>query len=115
MKLNNNFAERRTSPRVNTALPINIKTEDFDIAASTQNISRSGAYCEVKKYIAPMTKLGIIMVIKDKNRELKIKCRGVVVRTEEKNDKYNIAIYFNDIADSEKEKITKYVENLLTV
>lgn len=116
----NRIQERRDHPRIETVLPLNIKTADFDIATSTKNISCVGAYCEVDKYLAPMTKLDIVLVLNDRNKNTKVKCQGVVVRSEpqeynEKQEKYNIAIYFNYITDPEKQKITKFIKNTLCI
>ena len=105
MRLNNNsIAERRSYPRVDTVLPLGIKAGDFDIVTSTENISCVGAYCRVDKYLAPLTKLDIVLALNSRNKNTKVKCRGVVVRTEPDTSLrtkggYNIAIYFNGISE----------------
>ena len=116
MKLNRED-ERRSHPRVETTLPLRIKSSEFDIVTSTKNISCVGAYCQVDRYLAPLTKLDIALVLNHQNNSdnntnsIKVRCRGVVVRTEHKVDKYNIAIFFNDISESEKEKINTFVKD----
>ena len=114
--------ERRQHLRIDKVLPLRIKTKQFDIATSTQNISCVGAYCKVDKYLDPMTKLNISMVLNNHNtssklrneRDIKIKCKGVVVRSEHQDNHYNIAIFFNDIRQSEKDKINKFIKNILS-
>lgn len=116
MKLNRED-ERRSHPRVETTLPLRIKSSEFDIVTSTKNISCVGAYCQVDRYLAPLTKLDIALVLSHQNNSdnntnsIKVRCRGVVVRTEPSLDKYNIAIFFNDISEPEKEKINAFVKD----
>jgi len=110
--------ERRRHLRIKKQLPLKIKGRDFDYVTETINISRSGAYCHIDKYIEPMTKLGIIILLplKEKNRTAmkKVHCHGVVVRTEEsKKGGYNIAIFFNEISGPDSQKIGKYVEDYI--
>lgn len=114
----NRETERRSHPRIKTCLPLRITTPEFDIVTSTEDVSCLGAYCQVDKYLAPMTKLDIALVLNNQQggaNNTKVRCRGVVVRTEPEEDKYSIAIFFNDIAEPEKEKINKFVKNLLHI
>lgn len=121
MSQNNRDVERRSSIRVESVLPLRIKTPDFDIVTSTRNISSVGAYCQADKYVAPMTKLDITLILNHNYAQgpevtaTKVKCRGVVVRTEQNENKYNLAVFFNDIAESEKEKINKFIKGLLSL
>lgn len=121
MNQNNSRQERRSSIRVESILPLRIKTPDFDIVTSTRNISSVGAYCQTDKYVAPMTKLDITLILNHNYTQgsdgmgTKVKCRGVVVRTEQNENKYNIAVFFNDIAESEKEKINKFIRGLFSL
>ena len=92
--------ERRTHPRLDQNIPLKIFHEDGDIVTQTANISRSGAYCQVSKYIAPMTKLKINFLLPvKKNGKItskKISCQGAVVRIEQipGAGEYNLAIFF---------------------
>ncbi len=113
--------ERRQHPRVNFNLPIKISDTSRDLVTETKNVSASGAYCVVNKDIGLMTKLEIIILIplkKNNKKNLKkITCGGVVVRRDYiKNNgssKYNIAIYFNDIKDTDRKLLTSYVNSVL--
>ncbi|MBI4708159.1 MAG: PilZ domain-containing protein [Candidatus Omnitrophica bacterium] len=110
--------ERRKHPRVKKRLPLKLHDEVFDIVTQTENISCSGAYCEVNRFLAPMTKLNVVMLLpmehKGKKAVKKIECKGVVVRTEqpqltEGSQIYKIAIFFNQINKSDMKKIAEYV------
>ena len=54
-----NPQDRREHPRLLKNIPLKISGTDFDIVSETKNLSRSGAYCRVSKYLEPMTKLKI--------------------------------------------------------
>jgi hypothetical protein len=111
--------ERRKHPRVANNVPLKICREDGDIITETGNISRSGAYCKVSKYIEPMTKLKtyLLLPVKRGSRKTtkKISCEGVVVRTESVpgQDYYNVAIFFNDISQKDADIIADYVTTYL--
>lgn len=111
--------ERRKDPRLENNVPVKICQEDGDLVTETANISRSGAYCRVNKYIDAMTKLKIHLLLPlKKNGKIvtkKISCEGVVVRTEQVagSDYYNVAIFFNDISSRDAEHISEYVSSYL--
>ncbi|MFH1504395.1 MAG: PilZ domain-containing protein [Candidatus Omnitrophota bacterium] len=106
--------ERRVSPRANKILPIKLSDSEFDILTETKNISDSGAYCSVNKPLEHMTKLNAVILIpiqKNKKKVIKkINCGGVVVRLEHTNDSdecpYRVAIFFNDIKDSDRKMLS---------
>lgn len=112
-------AERRTYPRVTKKLPLKVKANSFDIAAETKNISSSGVYCQVNKYVELMTKVAIILLLplKLKNNKIvtrKLNCEGVVVRVEKSKDaegRFNLAIFFNNIKKADTAAITRYVNS----
>ena len=106
--------ERRRYPRIQKELPLKLTTDDYDLVTQTKNISCIGAYCAVDRYIAPLTKLSILLLLplQSKNRitTTKVQCKGVVVRTEQSLPAgFNIAIFFNEIGERDKKKIAKYV------
>jgi hypothetical protein len=112
--------ERRRDPRLENNIPVKICRDDGDLVTETQNISRSGAYCRVNQYIAPMTKLKIHLLVSvsksGKNVTKKISCEGVVVRAEPVpgDEGCRIAIFFSDMARRDGEYITDYVRTCLT-
>ncbi|MEW5895243.1 MAG: PilZ domain-containing protein [Candidatus Omnitrophota bacterium] len=111
--------ERRRHPRVKGNVPVKICGEEFDAVTEAKNLSRSGVLCKVDKYIDPMTKLKIQLLLSyKKNGKIltkKISCEGVIVRVEPAEDKenYNTAIYFNDIADKDANAIADYVHSMM--
>ena len=119
MNQNNSFEEKREHVRFDRNIPVKISGGDFDLVTETRNLSRSGAYCRVNKYIEPMTKLRIYLLLpfkkNDKIVTKKISCSGVIVRTESDpgNDHFNVAIYFNDVKNRDADYMAEYVNSLL--
>ncbi|MCA9399268.1 MAG: PilZ domain-containing protein [Candidatus Omnitrophica bacterium] len=107
--------ERRESPRLANNIPLKLIDETGDIVTESVNISRSGLYCRVNRYIEPMVKLKVNLLLpvrkNGKNSSRKIACEGVVVRIEEaqEQDHYNIAVFFNDITQRDAESIADYI------
>lgn len=109
----NNLTERRRSPRIEKEIALKIRADNCDIVTQTKNISSLGAYCTVNRYIPPLTKLAIVLMLplKEKDNSTQVQCRGVVVRTKNRHpDGFDIAIYFNEINKKNKEKIEKFVK-----
>jgi hypothetical protein len=115
------FVEKRRYPRVENNIPLKISTGDVDLVTETRNISCSGAYCWVNKFLEPMTKMAVTLLIPFKKAgkatTKKITCGGVVVRTENipDGDGFNTAIFFNDIHPRDTRFLADYVQNVLIV
>ena len=110
--------ERRQYPRVYCELPLKLAANGFDFATSTQNVSAVGAYCRINKYLPPFTKLAVRLSLPvnrgDQSDTLNVECKGVVVRSEdETSGGFNIAIFFNEIKDSQRQKIEQYISKSL--
>lgn len=110
--------ERRQQPRAKTELPLNIAANGYNFITNTQNISCLGAYCRLDKYIPPFTKIAVkINLPITSNCRLNnssVECKGVVVRTEDDNiGGFNIAIFFNEINDTQRKKISQYIKQFL--
>jgi len=112
--------ERRRHPRIKGNIPVKICGEEFDAVTETKNLSRSGAFCRVNKYIDPMTKLKIQLLLSYKRSgktiTKKVSCEGVIVRVEQRPDEqkgYNTAIYFNDISEKDANAIADYVHFMI--
>ena len=110
-------AERRQYPRIEQRLPLKIAANGYDFATATQNISCVGAYCRVTKYIPPFTRVMVTLdlpIISDNAKiDRIVECKGVIVRTEDKEGGFNIAIFFNAITESQRNKIAQYVSQFL--
>ena len=112
-------AERRRYARAPRSLAIKLEDREADFVTETKNISCIGAYCQIDNYLPILTKLKITLLV-PKSKSLKtakhITCEGTIVRVERSSDpleqnKYNIAIYFNQISKGDMKLIDSYVKN----
>lgn len=114
--------DRRKHTRIPTEIEITVKIPDkrkegldgFQ-QGETENLSLSGVYCKVNNFIPPLSRVEGLLVLPDvKKKSNNIHFIGVVVRSEPKKEikglsDYNIAIFFQDMLDSEQKKIQKYI------
>ena len=112
--------ERRRHFRLKHTVPVKISSHDVDIVTETVDLSCSGAFCRINKYIAPMTKLKVhlLLPVRKHNKIVtkRIHCDGVVVRAESASDgdHFYTAIFFNDIAPRDSQAINDFVESVLS-
>ena len=107
---------RRKDPRIAHRVPLHLTHEVEVTKTESENLSASGVYCTVKHYIPLMTKLKIRVALPTEHGS-HIDCRGVVVRieppVESKRATYNVAIFFNDLADDDRTRLAGYVQTHL--
>jgi hypothetical protein len=115
----NRGAERRRHLRLEHKVPVKISSGDLDIVTETKDLSCSGAFCRTTKFIAPMTKLKLNLLLplrrNGKIVDKRIHCEGVVVRTESATDGdyFHAAIFFSDIAPKDSQAIAEFVESMI--
>lgn len=112
-----NTKERRVYPRLAHKLPLNLAVNGYDFSTLSHNISSVGAYCHLDKYMPPFTKISVKLVLPDKEqvgKSMIVECKGVVVRTEdEASGGFNLAIFFNQIRNDQRRKISQYISQFL--
>src|SRR5260221_9021354 len=81
--------ERRTTARADAQLSMRVEGAPDDgaltqIVAESRNISSSGVYCTSSHYLAPLSKVGLTIVLptipRKRRSQRLLKCEGVVVR-----------------------------------
>jgi hypothetical protein len=111
--------ERRKFPRVkDEGLSLKLKLDDFDSITHTMNISSSGVYCKLDKELPLMSRVKIMLMIPDLAEENTIKdleVNGIVVRQHPVTidgiiKHYDIAIFFEDLSEKDKEIISGYIK-----
>lgn len=109
--------ERRINPRLDHQLPIDLGIGGYDFSTSTRNISCVGAYFHLDKYMPPFTKISVKLSLPGKGKVGKnsiVECKGVVVRSDdEANGGFNLAIFFNEMPDQQRKKISQYISKFL--
>ncbi|MDP6685656.1 MAG: PilZ domain-containing protein [Candidatus Omnitrophota bacterium] len=112
--------ERRKYKRSKKQLPLKIADKTFDIITETADISSSGIYCRVTRFLSVMSKIEVVILVPTKphgKQTKKIRCRGIVVRSEPiilkdtEKAHYNVAIFFSDMSDKDKEAVVAYVNS----
>ncbi|MBI2885366.1 MAG: PilZ domain-containing protein [Candidatus Omnitrophica bacterium] len=108
--------DRRRAPRLAEHLPLTLGDgpEGISVQTHTKNLSASGAYCTVNRFVRPMTKLKIKLDLPGAPA-VHIYCEGVVVRVEPPHEQagvseYHIAIFFSDLAERDRLLIAGYVQ-----
>jgi len=111
--------ERRRTPRVSTQIPLIISHESGTLEAKTENLSATGAYCTLKHYLAPMTKLQIRLELPGGSKPATVNCQGVVVRVHPPaptpKATYQLAIFFNELSDHGRSTLARYIRDRLPV
>ena len=111
--------DRRRAARVDTRLPLSLGDLAGELLTTTHNLSASGAYCTVRKFLAPMTKLQVRFELPGDHRPLSMECQGVVVRVEppepvSRRSTYRVAIFFNDLSERNRDELARFVQARLT-
>jgi len=83
------------------------------------NVSANGIYFASKSYIAPLTRVEIVLVLPDPSagqagRTREVVCEGVVVRTEPESpsegvSRYDIACFFTSINQTDRSHLESYI------
>lgn len=110
--------EKRLYPRLNQSLPLKIAANGFDFVTTTRNISCVGTYCHIDKYVPPFTRIMVKLTLPisglHKEADAQVECKGVIVRTEDElGGGFNIAVFFNEIKESQRQKISQYLSQFL--
>jgi len=100
---------------------VTVALSDATVALQTEtrNISASGFYCTLERFIPPMTKLQLEMELPSNARRHRIRCTGVVVRTEPtvanpEHGAFNVAVFFTDLAERDRASIAQFVRDRLS-
>ncbi|MCX5801205.1 MAG: PilZ domain-containing protein [Candidatus Eisenbacteria bacterium] len=123
MERNKSFIERRKSHRVEARVPLQLEEREQEVGgdiipAESANLSEGGVYCEVEKYLPPLTRVSLTLLLpafgEKHSKAQQIKAEAVVVRnipvkTGRKVIKYRIACAFTTISDEQREVVRDYI------
>jgi hypothetical protein len=110
--------ERRQAPRVAERVSVAITEAGEAVRTETTNLSTSGAYCTLERFIPPMTKLQLQFELPNGGRRVHVECTGVVVRVEPviatpEQGRYHVAIFFTDMTERNRSAIATFVRERL--
>jgi hypothetical protein len=113
--------DRRSHPRVEADIAGRLVTRTLShepVVVRGRNISCSGVYCHIDRYIAPFQKLHLSMIIPIRengrvHNEV-IQLEGVTVRVEPETEDpdvldYHVAIFFENLSKEDRNLISTYV------
>jgi hypothetical protein len=90
----------------------------------TINVSANGVYFASRGYIAPLTRVEIVLVLPEpggaaSGATREVSCEGVVVRTEPESpregvSRYDIACFFTSIDEADRTHLESYILSQLT-
>jgi hypothetical protein len=116
------FRERRKAPRVDAEFPVILEGGISEASGRTLNISSSGIYCEIPRYIEPLTRIRMELLIPTRaesdDEGVRVGFDGVVVRTEPELPStetvtYKIAVFFTSIPESSTKILNSFIEKHL--
>jgi hypothetical protein len=114
-------SERRQSPRASAELRVQLSDPTSrgtdSITVSTLNVSTGGVYVEVPRFIEPLTKLFLTMLVPGPTpgeEPVFVDTEAIVVRTAPDHesprvDRYEIACAFLNLADEHRDVINRYI------
>ena len=109
--------EQRVPARLQ--IQLTVSTGEEPEASSAINISANGVYFKSRRYLAPLTMLGLRIVLPgERGRRQALDVRGVVVRIEPEEpsadaDGYEVACFFTDTTPEFRERLGHYVQSHL--
>ncbi len=107
--------ERRSAARVAARLAMEITLGNDRARAESLNVSANGVYFASATYIPLLTRLRITLELPESSgRASRVACDGVVVRSEPEEEspgtsEYEVACYFTEIADADRERLESYI------
>jgi len=114
------MSERRLFERVKIHLSGSIENGDTERALTRPSIavldlSLGGAYCQIDRFISPLTTVMLSLNFLGESHEETAACRGVVVRVEPEKEmsktcEYNVGIIFTEISREDREKLQNFLE-----
>lgn len=111
-------AERRKDVRTSARLPVELASgDDGTLSVSSLNIGAGGVYVEVPRFIEPLTKLSLSMMIPGPTPEEEaslVETEAIVVRVLPEQpdpdvDRYEVACAFLDLSDENRDIVNRYI------
>ena len=115
------ITERRKSPRIDARLALQVEKKlkgvsERPVTTESLNLSSGGLYCHVRNFVAPMTRVGLTLLLPSFGRQGKktqvINCEGVVVRCAAQSAEpgnYELACCFTDVRKEDRQLIEEYI------
>ncbi|MFQ6102830.1 MAG: PilZ domain-containing protein [Candidatus Glassbacteria bacterium] len=113
------MTERRRYERIKIQLTGSIKDREIERGLTRPSVaildlSLGGAYCEIGRYLPPLTKVMLSLNFPGDAEEEAAVCRGVVVRVEPEEEEaerenYKVGILFTEISREDRDKLKHFL------
>lgn len=115
------LSERRKAPRIDARLALQVERRvrggaERPVTTESLNLSSSGLYCHVRSHVAPLTKVGLTLLLPSFGRQGKktqvINCEAIVVRCDSVSGEeadYELACSFTDVKKEDRQLIEEYI------
>lgn len=115
--------EKRRRPRIDVALPLQIRYNNEKITAVSKNISVLGTYIEISEELPAGAALTIQAALPVKDAPAAgagITCDGIVFRcqpllSEEPGKKYGIGVFFRSFARGGEKTLSDYIDKMVVL
>ena len=104
--------ERRKHPRKTVDWPVTLRLAEGEFEARLRDISRAGVCFYLDRRVPEMTILKMDLALPALKGRV-VRAGGVVVRCQAVSphlDHYEVAMFFNDISDDDREALTRMVD-----
>jgi len=114
----NKNSDNRSYPRFILVLPLQLSTKNFTINTSSKNVSCSGLFCFVDRFIPINTELDVCMKLSyfvgARKVQKTVKCKAKIVRIESSENKekgaFRVGIAFGQIKKENLLVLKKYIQ-----
>ena len=116
-------SERRSSPRFNASIPLDLfipgSATEEPLHATSVNLSMNGVYCNVNRHIPLFTRTHVKFVDPDRrNASAPVisQCEGIVVRVEPEHEElnreeYQVALCFQRLFQPQREALQQMINS----
>jgi len=111
-------SDNRSYPRFISVLPIQLSTADFTINTTSKNISCSGVFCYIDRFISINTDIDVSMklsyLVDVQKIQKTVKCKAKIMRIEaadyKGNETFRAGIAFGKIQGEDLAVLKKYIQ-----
>lgn len=102
--------ERRADPRSRSSFPLIVTPASGPVAADVRDVSRSGVCAYLPTAIPEMTKVRFAIELPTVHGPRRVEGEGAVVRClRHAEGRFEVAVFFTDLPDAEREVLGSFV------
>ena len=94
--------------KIQQMIELSFGKETF-VQANGVDISEGGLFCQTSEPIDPQTELFIMIGLETDGEDQTIRCEGMVTRSLQSNDGYDVGVSFMGMQEGDREKIKTFI------